>query len=262
MLSDYTERKFELKIDRELDSKSKKNKLFDGFKGNKVVNEVLDKSTILALYHLIKTNTISYVNGAVKAGKESVLFWAVDGQKNDIALKIYLISTSNFKKRMPYIAGDPRFSRIKKGTKNLVNLWAKKEFRNLQQCYDCGIPVVKPLFLRKNILGLKFIGHGGVPEKTLLESEVDKTDYKSAINLISLLYKKAKLVHGDFSEFNIFKTANGLVIFDLGSAVDLNHPQAIEFLKRDINNISKFFVKRGLTVKNPADIMEEITNEL
>ena len=51
-------------------------------------------------------------------------------------------------------------------------------------------------------------------------------------------------------------------IFDLGSAVDLNHPKANEFLKRDINNISNFFVKRGLTVKNPADIMEEITNEL
>ena len=44
----------------------------------------------------------------------------------DVALKIYLVSTSNFKKREPYILGDPRFSKLKKGTKNLVYLWAKK----------------------------------------------------------------------------------------------------------------------------------------
>ena len=66
------------------------------------------------------------------------------------------------------------------------------------------------------------------------------------------------MIHGDFSEFNIFKTDNGLKIFDLGSAVDLNHPKMIEFLKRDINNISNFFVKRGLTVENPVDVIARI----
>jgi RIO kinase 1 len=33
----------------------------------------------------------------------------------------------------------------------------------------------------------------------------------------------------------------------------------MNFLKRDINNITNFFVKRGLTVENPADILERIT---
>ena len=49
MLFDYPEKKIESKIDRELTAKSKRKKLFDGFKGNKVVNEVLDKPTILTL---------------------------------------------------------------------------------------------------------------------------------------------------------------------------------------------------------------------
>ena len=88
---------------------------------------------------------------------------------------------------------------------------------------------------------------------------VNGDDYKSAIRLIKQLYKKARLVHGDFSEYNIFKTENGLVLFDLGSAVDLEHPNAHEFLKRDIENISNFFVRRGLTVKNPIDIINEVT---
>nr|AIE93227.1 hypothetical protein [uncultured marine thaumarchaeote AD1000_33_B07] len=42
----------------------------------------------------------------------------------------------------------------------------------------------------------------------------------------------------------------------------MEHPKAREFLKRDINNISRFFVKRGLTVENPIDVFNRITNEL
>ena len=47
--------------------------------------------------------------------KESVVFWAVDENNVDVALKIYLVSTANFKKRAAYILGDPRFFEIKKG---------------------------------------------------------------------------------------------------------------------------------------------------
>ena len=54
---------------------------------------------------------LAVVNGPVSAGKESVLFWAVDEKNNDVALKIYLISTSNFKKREQYITGDTRISK-------------------------------------------------------------------------------------------------------------------------------------------------------
>ena len=239
--------------------KSKKKNLPDGFKKNKTVNEVLDKLTTFTLFDLIKSKTIAYVNGVVRAGKESVVFWAVSPDNNDIALKVYLVTTASFKKRATYILGDPRFSRIKKGTRNLVYLWAKKEHQNLTRCVQNRIPVVKPITVKNNVLALEFVGKDGVPAKTLLESEVNGDDYKSAIILIKQLYKKARLVHGDFSEYNIFKTENGLVLFDLGSAVDLEHPKAHEFLKRDIENISNFFVKRGLTVKNPIDIINEVT---
>ena len=257
-MSDNSEKKIELKIKSKLEQKKKKKSLDDGFKKNKVVNEVLDKTTILQLYDLINSKIISYVNGVVKAGKESVVFWAKDFDDNDLALKIYLVTTSNFKRRSQYVMGDPRFTNVKKGTKNIVYLWARKEFQNISKCYDCGISVVKPRHVSKNILIMDFEGTDGKPEQTLLESEIDENDYRQSISLITDLYKKAKLVHGDFSEYNIFKTKNGLKIFDLGSAVDTIHPNTIEFLKRDINNITNFFVKRGLTVENPADILERI----
>lgn len=257
-MTDILSKKLESKLDKKLISKSKRKTLEDGFKKGKVVNEVLDKSTVMTLYKMITDHVIAYVNGAVSAGKESVLFWGVDENKSDVALKIYLVSTSNFKKREPYILGDPRFSHVKKGTKNLVYLWAKKEYRNLTQCFDAGLPVPKPLHVTNNVLAMEFVGENGSPCKSLLDSKVDENDYKQAIQIIRDLYKKARLVHADFSEYNIFKTPNGLMVFDLGSAVDLRHPNTQEFLKRDINNITRFFTKRGVSVDDSNELFEDI----
>ncbi len=48
-MSDNSEKKIELKIKSKLEQKKRKKTLDDGFKKNKVVNEVLDKITILQL---------------------------------------------------------------------------------------------------------------------------------------------------------------------------------------------------------------------
>ena len=257
-MTDILSKKLESKLDKKLISKAKRKTLDDGFKKGKVVNEVLDKPTVMTLYKMITDHVIAYVNGAVSAGKESVLFWGVDENDSNVALKIYLVSTSNFKKREPYILCDPRFSNLKKGTKNLVYLWAKKEHRNLTQCFEAGIPVPEPLYVTNNVLAMEFVGENGAPSKQLLDSQVDENDYHQAIQIIQDMYQKAKLVHGDFSEYNVFKTQNGLVVFDLGSAVDLRHPNAQEFLKRDINNITRFFKKRGISVEDPYELFEDI----
>lgn len=231
----------------------------DVFDKNKVLEAVFDKSTVMLLSRLINNGIISYVNGAVGAGKESQMYWAVDPSGQDIAVKIYLVTTSNFKKRYPYLIGDPRFTKIKRGTRSLVELWAKKEFRNLSKSFNSGIPCPEPITVIKNILLMKFVGTNGVPSPTLVESEVDYADYEKAIGIISDLYQKAELVHADLSEYNIFKTEDGLVVFDFGSAVDIRHPKTKEFLERDISNITRFFVKRGLTVDNPIDVFERVT---
>ena len=258
-MSEDIDKKLESKIEKKLISKSKrKYSIDDGFKKGKVVNEVLDKPTVMTLYKMIKDHTIAYVNGSVSAGKESVLFWAVDEKKNDVALKIYLVTTSNFKKREPYILGDPRFSHLKKGTKNLVYLWAQKEFKNLSQCYESGIPVPKPISVVNNVLAMEFIGENGIPASSLLSSTVDQNDYSKSISIITDLYKKAKLVHGDLSEYNIFKTSKQLVVFDFGSAIDIRHPNAENFLKRDINNMNRFFNKRGISVEDSTKLFEDI----
>ena len=259
MLIDDLEKKLAKRIDGILLEKERERKFEkDGFDKNKVLDDVFDKSTMMTLSGLKNSGIISYVNGVVGSGKESKTYWAVESSGRDLALKIYLVTTSNFKRRHPYLLGDPRFTKIRKGTRHLVELWAQKEFGNLNRCFNMGLPCVRPITVIKNVLVMEFAGKNGVPEPTLVEAEVDYNDYESAMSIIDDLYNKAKIVHADFSEYNVFKTEKGLLVFDLGSAVEAKHPNAIKFLERDIKNITKFFVKRGLTVANPSDIVKRI----
>ena len=236
-------------------------RVYDGFDGDKTVGEVLDRPAVRTLYGMIKSGVVSHVNGPVSAGKESVVFWAGGPDGTDVALKVYLVSTASFKRRAPYILGDPRFGRLRRGTRNMVRLWARKEFANLSACRRCGIAVPMPIRVEGTVLAMSFMGSGGRPYDTLVSSRnVRMGDYREAVELVRRLYTDARLVHADLSPYNIFKTPRmGLYLFDLGSAVDTRHPRASEFLQRDINNMTAFFAKRGLVVDNPADVMAEVT---
>ena len=256
-MSDYIDSKMQARINQKL-AKNARSRLQDGFKGRKTLNEVLDKSTVMTLYKMITAGTISRVDGTVGAGKESLLFLGADTDNTPIALKIYLISTSNFKKRVRYIQGDPRFSKFRKSTRSIVYLWAQKEFKNLTVAIQAGVRVPKPIRVSNNVLAMEFIGKDNTPAPILLNCTVDEHDYNQAITIIQQLYNKGGLVHGDFSEYNIFKTQEGLVLFDLGSAVDRRHASAMSFLHRDINNINRFFAKRNIMTKDVNTVLGEM----
>ena len=239
MLADELQKKLAKRIDGKLLEKDRERRSEkDGFSKNKTLDEVFDKSTAMTVSGMINSRIISYVNGAVGSGKESKTYWAVSPSGSDLALKIYLVATSNFKKRTPYLSGDRRFTAMRKGTRHMVEIWAQKEFANLSHCYESGIPCVKPIAVEKNVLVTEFVGKNGVRSALLVESEVDYTDYESALSIIDGMYNRAKLVHADFSEYNIFKTGSGLVVFDLGSSIDARHPNAAGYLERDIKYIS------------------------
>lgn len=256
-MSDVIDSRLESRIRRK-ESRAKRERLWNGFKKGQAVGEVLDRPTVMTLYGMIRAGVVRYVNGAVSAGKESVLFWGAGSGSSDVALKVYLVSTSNFKRRGQYMLGDPRFSSVRKGTRNIVYLWAQKEFRNLTQCRNAGIPVPMPLRVSNNVLAMEFMGDEGRPARRLAESKVDGRDYGEAVAMLEALYTKARLVHADYSEYNIFKMSGGLVLFDLGSAVDTRHPNSAGFLKRDITNITRFFSKRGVDVENSEEVFRRI----
>ncbi|HDM45200.1 serine protein kinase RIO [Candidatus Bathyarchaeota archaeon] len=206
---------------------------------------------------------ISEVIGVVKAGKESRLYWGKGPNGEDLAIKIYLTTSAEFRRGMlPYIEGDPRFKRVKRDTHSLVYVWAQKEFKNLKLAYEAGVKVPKPIAVNKNVLVMEFIGEDGVSAPLLKEVEVKdpKSMYKKILENIKKLYR-CGLVHSDLSEYNIMVFDDEVFLFDLSQAVPLEHPMAEEFLMRDLRNLVRFFRKLGLRLPEPESIFKEIVKE-
>jgi RIO kinase 1 len=212
----------------------------------KVVEEVFDRTTLLGIEELIARRDLGELYGVVNSGKEARVYYGVDRANGPVAVKIYLTSSSDFRKRMGYIAGDRRFGKLPSGSRETIYLWTRKEFKNLQLAEYAGIRVPKPLAFHKNILIMEYVGAPPKPAPTFAESEVDEEDYGWTFDTIFALWRKARLVHADFSEFNVFKAGGGRVLFDMGSAVLSSHPQAVEYLRRDVANMVRFFRKRGI----------------
>ena len=70
--------------------------------------------------------------------------------------------------------------------------------------------------------------------------------FNTIINYIFLMYKKGKIVHSDLSAFNILYYRKKPYIIDIGQGVMLEHPRSLEFLKRDIDNMVRYFKKYNI----------------
>jgi RIO kinase 1 len=227
-----------------------------------VFDNVFDVPTLMAVNDLRSEGVIKEVQGAFASGKESKVYLASAPDRSLVTLKIYLTVSAEFKKRIQYIAGDPRFSDIKRGSRNLMALWARKEFKNMQAAHAAGITVPAPIAVKKNILVMEYMtDEEGNPARALADLEVTPDDYKRVIEQVSLLYRKAELVHADLSEYNICRSDRGITLFDFGSAVDIKHPNSKQFLVRDVININRFFEKRGVKTEDTAGIVEQITRD-
>ncbi len=226
-----------------------------------VFEEVFDRQTLMVLYDLSNGGAFSYLNGVISSGKEARVYWGVTQDKTDVAVKIYLVASSDYKRRLQYIVGDPRFNKIGRDSRSIAEIWARKEFINLKQCSEAGVSVPKPIAVKGNVVIMEFIGIDGVPAPKLMDADVEKRDYTRITKAMEVIYKKAELVHSDLSEYNVLKYEDKLVIIDFGSAVSNRHPSAEEFLVRDVSNINRFFERRGIRTLENGKLLARIRGE-
>jgi len=85
--------------------------------------------------------------------------------------------------------------------------------------------------------------------------------YLRLLKCVKALYRKAGLVHGDLSEYNVMNWKERPVIFDMSQAVLLEHPMAEQFLRRDIINLNQFFRKLGVNVKKDEETYKWVTHD-
>lgn len=227
-----------------------------------VVEEVFDQATRIVIFNFLKKRIIDEIHGVVNSGKESRIYWGLDKDGNELAVKVYLTSSAEFRKGMvKYIEGDPRFKHIRRGTRPLIYLWAKKEFKNLHQARRSEVKVPTPIAVKKNVLLMEFIGKNGTSAPLLKNYQLKKPQkvYHTIIEYLSQLYQRAKLVHGDISEYNIMIRHESPVIFDMSQSVSIKHPLADTLLYRDIYNLNRFFTRQNVDVLPLKTCYEKVT---
>ena len=226
------------------------------------LEEVFDRSTLMVIYDFLNTGVISDIYGVVSAGKESRVYWAKQASGRELAVKIYLTISAEFRKGMlPYIEGDPRFRGVKHDTRSLIFTWARKEYRNLEQAKRAKVRVPKPFAVRNNVLIMEFIGKDGKSAPSLKEQSPAEPNriYDEILVCLEKLYVRAELVHGDLSEYNIMIWKGHPVIFDVSQAVSVEHPMADFLLRRDLTNLNRFFSRQGVKVVPIEECYERIT---
>jgi RIO kinase 1 len=215
------------------------------------LEEVFDRATFMVIYELLKSDILYEVHGVVNAGKEARVYWGKNKEGKDLAVKIYLTASAEFRKGMlKYIEGDYRFKGVKRDTRSLIFTWAQKEYQNLEQASRAKVRVPRPIAVKKNVLVMEFIGKNGVNASSLKEQVPSDPEevYGVLLTYLKRLYRKAELVHGDLSEYNIMMWNGKPVIFDMAQAVPTSHPMAEFFLRRDLANVNRFFKRLGVKV--------------
>jgi RIO kinase 1 len=225
------------------------------------LEEVFDKATLMVIYDFLKSGILYEVNGVINAGKEARVYWGKNKEDKDLAVKIYLTSSAEFRKGMfKYIEGDYRFKGVKRDTRSLIFTWAQKEYRNLEQAFRAKVRVPKPIAVKNNVLIMEFIGKNGINASSLKEqapSDPEKV-YGVLLTYVERLYRKAELVHGDLSEYNVMMWRNRPVVFDMAQSVPTSHPMAEVFLRRDLTNMNRFFKRLGVKVLSVDEAYKKV----
>ena len=228
----------------------------------KTMDEVFDRQTLLNLYKFISNGHIETLDYPISTGKEANVFRATTPQGGAIAVKIFRTNTATFRSFMTYIAGDPRFGHVRPQRRDIVYVWAQKEYKNLQRYFEAGVRVPNPIAWRQNVLIMEFIGHEGTPALRLKDAPAEDPAkaYEALVAQYALGSRKGGLVHGDFSEFNVLNNEGELVVIDVAQAVLAEHPMARELLARDAKNLTAYFRRLGLKVA-PEDTLKRISPE-
>ncbi|KIW59262.1 hypothetical protein PV05_03720 [Exophiala xenobiotica] len=241
--------------------------------------QVLDPKTRRILFQMINSGIVSEINGTISTGKEANVYHAVsasdDPEQPDtqVAIKVYKTSILVFKDREKYVTGEFRFRKgFNKGdNRAMVKLWAEKEMRNLKRIHTAKIPCPEPLYLRRHVLGMSFIGDAKGKAAPRLKDVVFEDEnpaarwrgvYVDVLAYMRIMLHVCKLVHADLSEYNILFYRGRPWIIDVSQSVEGDHPRSLDFLRMDIKNVSDFFRRQGVNVLSDRKAFEFITAQV
>ncbi|MDR7113859.1 RIO kinase 1 [Microbacterium trichothecenolyticum] len=128
--------------------------------------------------------------------------------------------------------------------------WAVSEFDALCRAWRAGVPVPYPVHVSDTEVLMEFVGEGRAAAPRLAQSRLHGEQLRSAFDqVVGILeaFAHAGFAHGDLSPYNLLDHDGRVVVIDLPQIVDVAaNPQGLDFLHRDVVNVSTWFTRRGL----------------
>ena len=216
----------------------------------RVFDQVFDRLTLLSLYKLMTKGHFDTLDFPIARGKEAHVFHGTS-ENGPVAVKIFHTSNAVFKNLMQYIEGDQRFGGLSRRHRNLVDIWVRKEYRNLLRLAKWGLRVPEPIAVQKNVLVMEYIGDEISPAPRLRDTKIENPEevFDYLIRFTATAWQKANLVHGDLSAYNILWHEGEAIVIDVGQGVVQNHPRSEEFLVRDVKQLVRWANSNGIDVE-------------
>ena len=183
----------------------------------KTYKNVFDKFTEENIIKLTGQGHIDQLLSPVALGKEANIFTAKKGE-DTVIVKIYRTMNCNFNKMHEYLAHDDRYLDIKNNKRQIIFAWVQREAANLFLARE-HINVPSPYTFMSNIIVMDMITVDGEPAPMLKDKppKDPAVFYADCVRQLKKL-RKAGLVHGDISAFNILNKENVPVFIDFSQA--------------------------------------------
>ena len=234
-----------------------------GVEDRKVFDQFFDKRTLMNIYELMNDGIISTIDFPVSTGKEGGVFKCTSAEGKPLALKIYRITNSTFKALAVYIAGDERFRGITGNFSKTISMWVQREYVNLERYTSYGLPVPFPIARLGNLLAMEYLGTEEGPAPLLKDYPLTQDEansfYRIVLDFIIRSYTEVGLVHSDLSQYNIMVHNGRPYIIDCSQGVTARHPNARDYLRRDLTNVNKFFRLKGVEVTSTESVMARLS---
>jgi RIO kinase 1 len=153
------------------------------------------------------------------------------------------------------------------GKELLSGQWAIAEFEALSTLWGMGLPVPYPVQLSDREMLMEFIGADGEAAPRLSQTRPDPRllpDLFEQLRSSMVVLAQRGWAHGDLSPYNVLLHEERLVIIDWPQIVDIiGNPRGFEFLERDVANMCRWFVSKGLAVDEGellGDLVAEATS--
>ncbi len=151
------------------------------------------------------------------------------------------------------------------GRQLLQSRWTGHEFQVMRVLWEAGVNVPYPVSYAEDIFILEYVGaeDGAAPQ--LARAKLDSRQLEvAAAQMVTGLEAIVATgwVHGDLSAYNLLWWDEQLWFIDFPQALDLAaNPQGLNYLHRDVLNVSQWFSAKGL-VLDGEDLFAQLLTQL